>query len=110
MSHRVPLTCYPGMNRFVLDWLGGDERFLPRLPGYPVTRLHSGDEPPGNRATGQPGNLRSALLESNKHWGIFPTIHEDAINIVAGQQVGFAGGPLYTLAKLASLIALKRKL
>jgi uncharacterized protein YllA (UPF0747 family) len=29
--------------------------------------------------------------------------------VVAGQQVGFAGGPLYTLAKLASLLKLKRQ-
>jgi hypothetical protein len=28
---RVPLAQYPGMNPFVLDWLSGDERFLPRL-------------------------------------------------------------------------------
>ena len=27
---RVPLARYPGMNKFVLDWLDGDERFLPR--------------------------------------------------------------------------------
>ena len=99
MSYRVPLTCYPGMNKFVLDWLNGDERFLPRGGGQPIL--------PGRQA-GSP--VHQALLESNKHWGIFPTIHDDAINIVAGQQVGFAGGPLYTLAKLASLIALKRKL
>jgi uncharacterized protein YllA (UPF0747 family) len=56
------------------------------------------------------GPLRAALLESNQHWGIFPTIHDNALTVIAGQQVGFAGGPLYTLAKLASLIALKRKL
>ncbi|HEU5161908.1 MAG TPA: bacillithiol biosynthesis BshC, partial [Thermoanaerobaculia bacterium] len=30
--------------------------------------------------------------------------------IVAGQQVGFAGGPLYTLAKIASLLKMKREL
>src|SRR2546423_581806 len=24
-----PLTAYPGFNRFVLDWLAGDARFLP---------------------------------------------------------------------------------
>jgi uncharacterized protein YllA (UPF0747 family) len=30
------------------------------------------------------------------------------LTIIAGQQVGFAGGPLYTLAKLASLVRFKR--
>ena len=67
---RVPLDRYPGMNRFVLDWLGGDERFLPR-----------GDVP-----------------------------QDKPLTIIAGQQVGFAGGPLYTLAKIATLIRLKRDL
>ena len=97
MSYRVPLAAYPGMNRFVLDWLGGDERFLPRA-------LQSAER------RGQSADLRDALLESNKHWGIFPAIHDNATNIVAGQQVGFAGGPLYTLAKIASLLKLKRTL
>jgi uncharacterized protein YllA (UPF0747 family) len=32
------------------------------------------------------------------------------VTLVAGQQVGFAGGPLYTLAKLATLIRMKRDL
>ena len=27
---KAPLSQYPGMNPFVLDWLAGDERFLPR--------------------------------------------------------------------------------
>jgi uncharacterized protein YllA (UPF0747 family) len=86
------------MNAFVRDWLTGDETFLPRATAQPR-----------NRATLSP-ELGNALLESNKHWGIFPTIHENATNIVAGQQVGFAGGPLYTLAKIASLLKLKRTL
>ena len=77
MSYRVPLAKYPGMNKFVLDWMGGDERFLRRSP-RPKT-------------------------------GGTPALH-DALTVMAGQQVGFAGGPLYTLAKIASLIRLKRDL
>jgi uncharacterized protein YllA (UPF0747 family) len=57
-----------------------------------------------------------ALIESNKHWGSF--VKDDvtrwaageAVALVAGQQVGFAGGPLYTLAKIASLLKMKREL
>src|SRR5439155_1647723 len=30
MSLQFPLAHYPGFNRFVLDWLGGDTRFLAR--------------------------------------------------------------------------------
>ncbi|HJQ37616.1 MAG TPA: bacillithiol biosynthesis BshC [Thermoanaerobaculia bacterium] len=89
MSIRVPLACYPGMNAFVRDWLAGDERFLRR--GTPAS-------PPADQAA------------SRRLHDLFPTIHENATNIVAGQQVGFAGGPLYTLAKIASLLKLKRTL
>jgi uncharacterized protein YllA (UPF0747 family) len=32
------------------------------------------------------------------------------VTLIAGQQVGFAGGPLYTLAKIASLVKMKREL
>jgi len=107
---RIPLTSYPGMNRFVLDWLAGDERFLKRESGV------------GSHASGAPGSntrpvtsdLLSALDASNRHWGIFAKEELErwadgkTITIVAGQQVGFAGGPLYTLAKIASLMRFKR--
>jgi bacillithiol biosynthesis cysteine-adding enzyme BshC len=34
----------------------------------------------------------------------------EAVTLVAGQQVGFGGGPVYTLAKIASLVKMKREL
>ena len=34
----------------------------------------------------------------------------ETVTLVAGQQVGFAGGPLYTLAKIATLVKMKREL
>jgi uncharacterized protein YllA (UPF0747 family) len=34
----------------------------------------------------------------------------ETVTLITGQQVGFAGGPLYTLAKLASLVKMKRQL
>lgn len=100
---RVPLERYPGMNRFVLDWLNGDERFLPRK---------SATRTPGTKSP----ELAKALIESNRRWGLF--VREDverwasgeSIALVAGQQVGFAGGPFYTLAKIASLVKMKRQL
>lgn len=99
---KVPLAQYPGMNRFVLDWLEGDTRFLTR-------------ETPPRRAREIAPELAAALDASNRHWGIFAKDQlqrwaaGDTYTIVAGQQVGFAGGPLYTLAKLASLVKLKRE-
>lgn len=103
---RVPLARYPGMNRFVLDWLAENPkatRFLPRgKQNYP-------------RAP-KAAAVAAALQNSNKQWGIFAREplerwqRGETLTIVAGQQVGFAGGPLYTLAKLATLIRMKRDL
>ena len=93
------------MNGFVLDWLKGDERFLPR------TNV--------GRASARPGGLKPALHEAlanqNRQWGL--AVGDEirrwaaggTYTVVAGQQVGFAGGPLYTLVKLASLIKIKRE-
>lgn len=100
---RVPLTQYPGMNRFVLDWLRGDERFLARAPRGDRARKATRSE-----------TLVNALAASNRHWGIFADDalrawgRGETLTIIAGQQVGFAGGPLYTLAKIATLLRFKR--
>ncbi len=107
-SLRLHLSSYPGMNRFVLDWLddaGKARLFLPRDGmNRPVRRWA-----PDTR-------LVAALEASNRAWGIDAS---DALarwssgttyTIIAGQQVGFAGGPLYTLTKLATLVRLKRDL
>src|SRR5687768_12285890 len=67
---RVPLEHYPGMNRFVLDWMGGDERFLPRSR----EELASGFRLPGSTTARTPdarSHLSAALDASNRHWGIF---------------------------------------
>ncbi len=106
--HRLPLDRYPGMNRFVLDWLSGDERFLSR----------GGEQPPSAvRDSGKPlsATLINALIASNRRWGlnIEAEIRRwaagETFTIVSGQQVGFAGGPLFTLVKLASVLKLKRE-
>jgi len=105
----LSLADYPGMNPFVLDWLAGKaDAFLPRV-GQAPSPVES------SRQAGAPV-LHEALIESNKRWGMF--VRDDverwargeAVALIAGQQVGFAGGPLYTLAKIATLIKMKRKL
>lgn len=101
MTIQFPLAAYPGFNRFVLDWLGGDARFLCRGPR--AVRAHSVRPP-----------LADALIESNKRWGLF--VGDDVrrwqsgegMTVIAGQQTGFAGGPLYTLVKIATLVRMKR--
>ncbi|HEY2325033.1 MAG TPA: bacillithiol biosynthesis BshC, partial [Thermoanaerobaculia bacterium] len=67
------------------------------------------------RAEARP-TLADALDNSNRHWGNFVAddlrrwAAGETMTLIAGQQVGFAGGPLYTLAKLATLIKMKRDL
>lgn len=107
---RLPLARYPGMNRFVLDWLAKDPRALRFLPRAGETlRLPL-------RRTSPDETLVHALEDSNRHWGIFAGDElrqwatGQTATIIAGQQVGFAGGPLYTLAKIASLVRMKRDL
>jgi len=102
----LALADYPGMNPFVLDWMAGKvNAFLPRNVGQPL-RL------PG--PAGEPA-LHEALIESNQRWGLFVRdeverwASGESVAIIAGQQVGFAGGPLYTLAKIATLIKLKKQ-
>ena len=101
---RIPLTHYPGMNKLVLDWLRGDERFLKRANTGRASARPVGLKP----------DLRQALKDSNKQWGLFVGDQlerwgtGETLTIIAGQQVGFAGGPLYTLAKLATLVRFKR--
>ena len=108
MTLRVPLSRYPGFNKFVLDWLGGEKRatqFLAR---------HRASEPRAEAHT--EAGLVDALARSNQRWGLFvkPQLERwaagDTVTIVGGQQVGFAGGPLYTLAKIASMMKMKRDL
>jgi bacillithiol synthase len=107
---KAPLSQYPGMNPFVLDWLAGDERFLPRAKHWSEGLARS------SQLAARREDLAAPLDASNRHWGIFA---KDAIQrwaggetrtIIAGQQVGFAGGPLYTLAKIASIVKMKREL
>src|SRR5205085_5433391 len=58
--------------------------------------------------------LAQALIASNQRWGSFVANdvrrwqRGESVAIVAGQQTGFAGGPLYTLVKLATLVKMKR--
>ena len=114
MTLRVPLSRYPGFNKFVLDWLGGEKRateFLPRDQWSDVRARATTAAESGGRAT-----LVASLAASNQRWGLFvkPQLERwargETVTIVGGQQVGFAGGPLYTLAKIATMLKMKREL
>lgn len=100
------------MNRLVRDWLSGEARATAFL------RRDSGDLRKNGSAAGRPAaeTFVAALDASNRKWGLFvgrqleQWATGNTLTLVAGQQVGFAGGPLYTLAKIASLVRMKRDL
>lgn len=102
---RIPLATY-GLNRFTLDWIAGDPnatRFLPRNNEARTLRPDPRDN-----------SLADALIASNQQWGrdvgddVRRWSRGETFTVIAGQQVGFAGGPIYTLAKLAGMLKLKR--
>ena len=104
---RHDLDAYPGIARFALDVVknrGTARDFLLRGRGAQIAPVA---DTPGRDA------VAADLLESNRSWGndvereVSLWRSGGAITLVAGQQVGFGGGPLYTLAKLASLLSLR---
>ena len=101
---RIPLNIYPGFNRFTLDWMAGN----PNATHF-LTRAN-----PDRHATPRDSTLADALIASNRNWGrnvddeIARWSRGETFTVIAGQQVGFAGGPIYTLAKLAGMLKLKR--
>lgn len=74
---------------------------------YPLLQVRGADL----RVSAAPGRntaeLAAILARGNPH---LPPPPGDAAYVVAGQQAGLLGGPLYTLHKAVSLIALARRL
>jgi len=99
---RIPLATY-GLNRFTLDWISGNPNATQFLN---VGRTLS--------PTVRDADVAEALITSNQQWGrdVADEVHRwsrgETFTVIAGQQVGFAGGPIYTLAKLAGMLKLKR--
>jgi bacillithiol synthase len=102
---RIPLETY-GLSPFMLDWMAGQPKatqFLPRNTGRQFS------------PTTRPPALADALIASNRQWGrdvgdeVLRWSRGETFTVIAGQQVGFAGGPIYTLAKLAGMLKLKRE-
>lgn len=101
----LPLGNYPGMNPLALDLVRGSSRATHFFEDHFQLTPSPGDR----RA------LADALIDSNLGWGgdvrddVEAWARGEAGAVVAGQQVGFGGGPLYTLVKIASLMRLRRE-
>jgi bacillithiol synthase len=102
---RIPLATY-GLNPFTLDWIAGLANATQFLPRNSEGRTLS--------QTSRDSALADALIASNRKWGrdvsdeVRRWSRGETFTVIAGQQVGFAGGPIYTLAKLAGMLKLKR--
>lgn len=105
----LPLDCYPRLNRFALDFTRRSEPTRPFLRSLDRTALN----PSGQK---RPPDLIDGLIRTNNAWGndVASSLHAwgrgETVTLIAGQQTGFAGGPLYTLAKAASLLRLQADL
>lgn len=106
----LPLAQYPGIRPFALDLVTGN----PRVSRFSA-RLEEGSRMPRPAAIDRVPVARS-LAESNRRWGndvdaeLERWERGDTVVVAGGQQVGFAGGPLLTLTKIASLLRIKRDL
>jgi bacillithiol synthase len=106
-----PLAVYPGIGRLALDLVNGSDA-ASELLARPDWKTMGRDR--------RPSRDRSALAEglaiSNRAWGndvagpIGRWASGEAVAVIAGQQAGLGGGPLYTLAKIGSLLAACRRL
>lgn len=106
----IPLDLYPGISQFALELARGDESAARFCRPFSFERLPAAS---GQRRSSA---LVDALAASNRAWGndVAPELEQwrrgDTVTLIAGQQVGAGGGPLYTFAKIASLLKLRRQL
>lgn len=106
----LPLAQYPGIRPFALDLVSGDERAARFSSRRNAERI----APPVPAV--ERGPIARSLTTANRRWGndvdgeLQRWAAGETVTIVGGQQVGFAGGPLLTLSKIASLLRIKRDL
>jgi len=106
---RFSLRDYPALNPFALDWVRGTGSAAEFLSPFDPERVRHCPGPPD-------GELVAALRDSNRAWGndVDDALREwgagSSIAIIAGQQVGFAGGPLLVLSKIATEIRIREEL
>lgn len=106
----LPLAQYPGIRPFALDLVSDDERVGRFSSRRPIASL----APPDMNVDRAP--IARSIGDSNRRWGndvddeLDRWAAGETVTIVGGQQVGFAGGPLLTLSKIASLLRMKQDL
>ncbi|HVT03845.1 MAG TPA: bacillithiol biosynthesis BshC [Thermoanaerobaculia bacterium] len=106
---RFSLRDYPSLNPFALDLVQGSGKAGQYLQPLNLERVLHCPGPPDSE-------LVAALRTSNREWGndVDQALNDWAAggsaSVIAGQQVGFAGGPLLVLSKIASEIKVREEL
>ena len=104
----LPLAAYPGMKGYALDLVLGR--------GTARSLASRGDAVSLRPPSRDGAALAASLAASNRAWGneVGTQLAEwsdgRSVAIIAGQQVGFAGGALLTISKIASLLNLRASL
>ena len=112
----IPFSSIPHTTRLFSDFLGYSaeiRQFFPHPPDASQVAAHSATVPHGTKI-----NVRVAdvLEKQNRAWGASEAtlknirrLREGAHAVVTGQQVGLFGGPLLSLFKAASVLALAKQ-
>ena len=106
---QLPLDKYPSMNSFALDFV----RDTPSALRFCARETADRIAPPGKERGRD--EVVAALAKQNAEWGndvarqLQSWNEGQTVGVIAGQQVGFAGGPLLILAKIASLMQLRER-
>ena len=103
-AHALELERYPGIPAFALDLVHGKGTAAALLNESGGTRFEPIERAP----------IAEGLRRTNREWGngvdaAIDRWERGAAVLIAGQQVGLGGGPLYTLTKIASLIRLRER-
>ena len=113
----ISFRSIPHTTKLFQDYLSsaaGVQRFYPTSPEPGAIAARYGSVPAGNPIHQQ---VADALERQNRRWGAseatlknIQRLREGAHAVVTGQQVGLFGGPLLSLFKVASVLALAKRI
>ena len=112
----IPFSCIPHTTRIFSDFLSYSPEVRKFFPGQPDAAHVVAPAKFVPRDLERQARVAGALEKQNRAWGASePTLRnvqrlrEGAFAVVTGQQVGLFGGPLMSLFKVASVLALAKQ-
>ncbi|MFI5340109.1 MAG: bacillithiol biosynthesis cysteine-adding enzyme BshC [Candidatus Methylomirabilales bacterium] len=116
---RLDIRQLPGTSSLVRDYVHAFSRLSPFFAGDPhAPEAYRRQSEQRDAHAHQRNELRDALLAQNEAWNAPPIVRQRieelceprAVAVVTGQQTGLFGGPLYTLYKALTTVALAARL